>query len=167
MRPADGITQLQDLVVAELDDPVADRTVKMVMRRVTVVVLVGSAVGQAKLTQQTGLDEQPQGSINRCTADRMPSIMYVTDKLVGVEMLVRVKNLANQNASRFGQLFAPNFQEFAKFRLRAFGYGKWYQFVGGAAIGHLYVPGNTRQPGCGHQVGFSVKNDSPFYRTVL
>ena len=47
MRPADGVAQLQDLVVAELNDPVADRTVKMVVRRVTIVVLVGGAVGEA------------------------------------------------------------------------------------------------------------------------
>ena len=140
MRPADGIAQLQDLVVAELDDPVADGTVQMVVRRVAVVVLVRSAVGEAKLTQQAGLDEQPEGSIDRCTADRMPSIMHIADKLVGVEMFVRVKNLANQNASGFRQLFAPDFQKFTKFCLRAFGHGNWCQFVGGAAIGHLYVP---------------------------
>ena len=51
MGPADGITQLQNLIVAELDNSVADRAVQMVMRGVAVVVFVRSAVGKAKLTQ--------------------------------------------------------------------------------------------------------------------
>lgn len=140
MRPADSVTQLQDLVIAELDDTIADRTVQMVVRRIAVVVLIRRAVGQTELTQESGLDKQPERSVDRGTADRMSRIMHVADELVGVEMLVRVKDLAHQNASGFRQLFAPDFQEFTKLRLWAFGHGKWCQFIGGAAIGHLYVP---------------------------
>src|SRR6516225_2116199 len=60
---AHGVAKLADLVIAELDDRVAPGAVQVIVRRVAVVVFVGAAVGQPKLAQKAGLDEEAQGPI--------------------------------------------------------------------------------------------------------
>ena len=85
---------LQDLVVAELDDPVARGAVQVIVGGVAVIVLERAAVGQPQLAEQSGLDQQPQGAINRRAADAVPGVVEVADQLVGVEVLVGIEDMA-------------------------------------------------------------------------
>ena len=75
---------------------------------------VRGAVGEAKLAQQAGVDEQPERAINRGAADATSRGLEFGGELVGVEVLVRVEDMTNQHAPRLGELFAANFQEFAE-----------------------------------------------------
>src|SRR5262245_28491123 len=85
---ADRVAQPEDLIIAELDDPVAARAVEMIVGGITVVMLERTAIGQAELAEQPGLDEQPERPIDGRAADLVPSVMEVADQLVGVEVLV-------------------------------------------------------------------------------
>jgi hypothetical protein len=58
MRMTQSLSQFQDLVVPKLDDSITRRAVKMIVRRRSIIVLEGAAVGQAKLTDQPRLNQQ-------------------------------------------------------------------------------------------------------------
>src|SRR5438477_13051562 len=90
MLQADRVAEPEDLVVAELDDPVADRAVQVVVRRITIVVLERAAIGQPEFTQQAGLDQEPQSAIDGRAADVVAGVMEVPGLLIGRKMLVRI-----------------------------------------------------------------------------
>src|SRR4051794_4365064 len=90
---ADGVAQSEDLVIAELDDPVARRAVEVVVSRITIVVLERAAIRQSELAEQPGLDQEPQRAIDRRAADRVPGIVQVADQLVGIKVLVRIEDM--------------------------------------------------------------------------
>ena len=116
---ADRLAELADLVVAELDDRVALGAMQVVVRRVAVVVLVGGPVGQPELAEQARLDQEPKGPVDRRPADPAAGVVQVGDQLVGVEVLVRVEDVADQDPPRLGQLLAPDLEELAELLLRA------------------------------------------------
>jgi hypothetical protein len=116
---ADRIPEPADFVVAEFDDLIALGTVHVVMRRITEIVLVGGAVGQAKFAEEPGLDEESEGPIDRRPAHLATGLAEVGDQLVGVEVLVGIEDMANQDAPGFGQLLAPDLQELAELVFRS------------------------------------------------
>ena len=60
----DRVAQLEDFVVAELDDPVARRAVQMIVRRIPVVMLERAAIGQPELAEKSRLDQQAQCAVD-------------------------------------------------------------------------------------------------------
>ena len=112
---ADVISQLEDFVVAKLDDLVALGAVQMIVRGVAIVVLIGAAVRQAKLPKEARLDKQSKRSINRGPAHLMTGSIEIARELVGIEMLVRIEDVANHHPACLGQLVASNFEKFPKF----------------------------------------------------
>ena len=115
---ADLFAEAADLVVAELDHPVALGAVEVVVRGVTEVVLVGGSVGQAKLAEQPGFDQEAQGAVNRGSADLATGEAEVGDEFVGVEVLVVVEDVADQNSAGLGELFASDFEKLTEFVFR-------------------------------------------------
>jgi hypothetical protein len=69
MSPADGVADRANLVVAELDNPITNRAMQVIVSRIPVVVFVDCAICQAKLAQQASLNQQAQRSINGRPAD--------------------------------------------------------------------------------------------------
>ncbi len=100
---------------------VALGAVQVVVRGVAVVVLVDGPVGQAELAEQAGLDQEPEGPVDRRPAHPAAGGVQVGDQLVGVEMLVRVEDMADQDPPRLGQLLAPDLEELAELLFGAFG----------------------------------------------
>ncbi len=111
---ADGIAKPQDLIVAEFDDPVASGAMQVVVSGISIVVLERTAIRQPELAEQPGLDEQSQGSVDGRAADALTGIMQVTDQFVGVEMLMRVKDVIDEDTPSFGQLVTADLQELAE-----------------------------------------------------
>jgi hypothetical protein len=58
VREAHRVAQLEDLLVAEFDDPIARRAVEMIVRWIPIVMLVRASIGQSQLAQQPRLNEQ-------------------------------------------------------------------------------------------------------------
>ena len=119
MFGADRLAEPPDLLVAELDDPVALGAVHVVVGRVAEVVLVGRAIGEPKLTEQVRFDQEPEGPIDRRPADLSAGSPEVCHKLIGVEVLVRVEDVTHQDAPWLGELLAPDLEELAEFLLGA------------------------------------------------
>lgn len=111
---ADLVEQLEEFVIAEFDHLVAFRAVKVVVGRIAVVVLEGVAIGQAELSQETGLDKQPQRPIDGRAAHLMSRGVEVSHKLISIKVLVCIENMSNQDPPRIGQLVPANFEEFSK-----------------------------------------------------
>ncbi len=140
MCPADCVADCADLVIAKFDHPIANGAMHMIVSRIPVVVLVRRAICQAKFAKQAGLNEQPQRSIDRSPADRMTRIMHIADQLVGIEMFMRIEDLADEDTPGFGKLLAADLQELPKFRLGAIGDGKRCQLIDCANFGHKHSP---------------------------
>lgn len=85
---AHGVPQPQDLVISELDDPVARRAVQVVVGGVAVIVLEGVAIRQPQLAEQARVHQEPQGPVDGGTTDALAGIVEVPDQLIRVEMLV-------------------------------------------------------------------------------
>jgi hypothetical protein len=66
----------------------------------------------------------------------MSGTVHVTDQFVGIEMLVCIENLPDQNAPRFGELFAPNLKKLSELRLRAVRNRNRRQLIDYASVGH-------------------------------
>jgi hypothetical protein len=159
---ADGIAKLQDLIVAKLDDPVARGAMQMIVGGITIVVLECAAIGQPELAEQSGLDEQSQGSVHGRATDPFTGIVQVADQLVGIEMLVGVEDVIDEDPSSFGQLLTPDLQELAEFLDRRTGNGQGCQLI---ALGfrHDRSPWSRPPAGClGIGWGSRIDNDSSF-----
>ena len=124
------LTEPANLVVAELDDCIAFGALQVIVRRITIIVLVGGPVGQAEFAEQARLDQETQSPVDRRSAHPAAGIVHVGDQLVGVEMLVRVKDVADEDATRLGQFLAANFQKLAELLFRAFGNQEWAKGLG-------------------------------------
>ncbi len=98
VRQADRVAELEDLVVAELDDPVARSCNAVIVGGIAVIVLERAAIGQPELAEQSGLDQQPQRPVDGRTADVMTGVVQVTDQLVGVEVLVGIEDMLTSTA---------------------------------------------------------------------
>ena len=72
-----------------------DGAMQVIVSGITIIVLERAAIGQPKLAEQSGLDEQSQGPVHGRTADRLTGIMQVADQLVGIEVLVGVEDVIN------------------------------------------------------------------------
>ena len=90
----------------------------VVMRGIAEVVLVGRPVGQAEFAEEAGFDQKAEGPVNRRAANLAAGFAEVGDEFVGVEMLVRVEDVANQDSSGLGELFAADFEKLAEFVFR-------------------------------------------------
>ena len=123
MGQAHGIAKPQDLVVAELDDPIAGRAVQVVMSGVAIIVFECASVGEPEFAEQTGFDEEPQRPVDSRTADALTGVMQVADQLVGIEVLVGMKDMVDQHAPALGQFLTANLQELAKLLDRGVGDG--------------------------------------------
>ena len=66
--------------------------------------------------------------------------MHVADQFVGIEVLVSIEDLADEDAPGLGQLLATDLQKLPKFRLGGLGNGKRCQFIGCAGVGHESSP---------------------------
>ena len=144
MSPADGVADLEDLLVAKLDHAIADRAVQMIVVGVSVVVLVSSTVGEPQLAQESGLDQEAERAIDRRPADRVSRVVHVANQLIGVEMLVRIENLPDEYAPGLGQFFSANLEEFSKFRFGGLRDGNRCQVVGCAGICQASNPQTRR-----------------------
>ena len=97
---------------------VALGAVQVVVRGVAVIVLVDRPVRQPELAEQPRLDQQPQRPVDRRAAHPAARVMQVGDQLVGVEVLVRVEDMADEDPPRLGQLLAPDLEELAELVFR-------------------------------------------------
>jgi hypothetical protein len=122
--------QLENLVVAELDDSVARRAVQVIVGRVSVVVLERTSIGQSQLAQEAGLDQQAQRPVNRRATDLVAGIVKIAKQLIGVEVLVGVENMADKDPSGLCQLLAADLEKFAEFLDRCVRNLKRCQVVG-------------------------------------
>jgi hypothetical protein len=107
--------QLENLVVAELDDSIARRAVEMIVGRIAVVVFERTAIGQSQLAQEAGFHQQPQCPVDGRSANLVAGIVKVAKQLVGVEMLMGVENMAYKDAAGLSQLLATDLEKFAEF----------------------------------------------------
>ena len=93
----------------------------MIVTRITVVVLECAAIGQAQLAEQSGVNQQPQGAVNGRAAHVVPGVMQVANELVSIEVLVGIKNMADQHPPGFGQFVTSYLEELAEFLDRRVG----------------------------------------------
>jgi len=115
MGHADRVTQLEDLVISKLHDPVAGRAVQMIVSRITIVVLKRAAIGQTQLAKQPGLNQKSQGPVNRRPADVMPGVVEVSHQFIGVEVFMGIEDVTNQHPAGLGELLVPDFQKCTEF----------------------------------------------------
>jgi hypothetical protein len=115
VREAHRVAQLEDLVVAELNDPVARRAMQMIMGRIAIVVLECAAIRQPQLAQKARVNQQAQRSIDRRPADLVAGIVQITEQFVGIKVLVGIEDMANEHPTRLGQLLAADLEKFTEF----------------------------------------------------
>ena len=160
VRQAHRVAQLQDLVVAELDDPVARRAVQVIVGRVAVVVLERAAIGQPQLAEQPGFDQQPQRPIDRRAADLVTGVVQVANQLVGIEVLVGIEDMTDQDPPGLGQLLAADLQEFAEFLDRRLRNRHGSQLIA-LRFRHDSDPRtSSRSPGSASELESQIDNDS-------
>src|SRR5262249_7443215 len=94
---------------------------------------------QSELAKQPRLDQQPQGPIDRRPADSVAGVVQVADQLVRVEVFMGIEDMSNEEASRAGQLLAPNLEEFAELLLGRLGDRQRRQFVS-STLCHKNIP---------------------------
>ncbi|GAC1467664.1 MAG: hypothetical protein NVSMB9_09530 [Isosphaeraceae bacterium] len=132
-----GFAKAPNFLVAELHDLAARRAMKVVVRGIPVIVLVCAAVGQPELTQQTGINKEPERAVNGGSTDAAAGMMKLGDEFIGVKVLMSIEDVPHQDATWLGQFLPPDFQEFAEFILRPFGDRDGTDFIG---IGHVLHP---------------------------
>jgi hypothetical protein len=62
--------------------------------------------------------------------------VHISDQFIGIEMLVCIEHLANEDAPGFGELLSPNLKELSELRLGAVGNQNRRQLIDYANIGH-------------------------------
>jgi len=102
MLGTDGLSEPSDFLIVELDHRIALGAMQVVVGRVAEVVLVGRSVRQPQLAKQAGLDQQPQGPVNRRAADSESRAEQVRDQLICIEVLVMREDVANQDTPGLG-----------------------------------------------------------------
>ena len=100
--------------------------------------LVSGSVGKPKFPQEPGLDEQAQGAINRRPSHATARPVQFGDQFIGVEVLVRVEDMANQDAPLLGELFTANFKKLAKFVFGGCRHLEWSERL--TILGHDALP---------------------------
>ena len=135
--PADRFLKAKDFFVFELDDGVALVAMKVVVRRIAVIVFERGPVGEPKFAKQAGLDEEPKGSIHRGSAYASARVVKVADKFLGVEVLMRIEHVTDQEPPRLGELLAANLEKLAEFFFRSFRNRHRRQRLG---VGHGGLP---------------------------
>ena len=162
VRQAERVAQLENLIVAELDDPIARRAVQVIVARRSVVVLEGAAVGQTKFAKQPRLDQQTQGTINGRPAHLVTGIVQVAHQFVSVEVLVRIKDMTDKHPAWLRQLLAPDFQELTEFLNRRLGVDHGCQSITlhFRPDSDTHTGPSTCRPSSSGKAG--INNDSPF-----
>ena len=138
---------------------------KMIVRRRSVVVLERAAVGQPKLANQPGVNQQSQGSINGRPADVVPGVVQVADQLVSIKVLVRIKDMAHKHPTWLGELFAPDLEKLAEFLNRRFGIDHRRQLIR-APFPPRFRFAHASADSCRpvRAARAQIDNDSSFYR---
>ena len=102
MNQTHGIAQSEDLVIAELDDSIAIGAMQVIVRGVTVIVLERGAIRQAELAEQARLDQESQRPVDRGAADPLSGIVKFSHQLIGIEVLVGMEDVVDQNSTTLG-----------------------------------------------------------------
>jgi hypothetical protein len=115
VQEAHRAAQLENLIVAELDDSIARRAVQVIVSRVPIVVLERTSIRQSQLAQESGFDQQAQGPVHGRAADLVAGIVKIAKELIGVEVLMGVENMTDKDPSGLCQLLAADLEKFAEF----------------------------------------------------
>ncbi len=104
MLTSNFVAQLGELFGLKLKQLVTSDAVKVIVRWVTVVVFIHTATIEFKASQQTGINELFECSIDSWSANvvRLAFARELVDQLVGIEMLVAAEDLLNEESSLVG-----------------------------------------------------------------
>lgn len=87
----------------KLDDAIAVAAHEMLVLRISVIMFEKRPVAHVEPTEQTGIHELGQRSINSRTADSQAGVFQVIDQLLGVEMVVALKDMTHEIALLAGK----------------------------------------------------------------
>lgn len=121
---SDGVADFGQLIAMKLDQRVAGLTMQMVVLGIAVVMLIDSPAAEDHFAEQTGIDQLRQGAIDgRPTHTAMFfGVRQVGEQLIGIEVLVALRHLLDDDPSLLSDTLATALQELFETLQRRQGY---------------------------------------------
>lgn len=120
MLSTDRFAELLKFAALKLDQLITHRAMQMVMLRIAIIVLINGPATEIHATQQAGVDQFVERSINGRSAHLRALGLgsEVDNQLFRVEMVVALKNVIDKNPPLLGDSFAFALQKLRKPLLR-------------------------------------------------